>query len=438
MQMIYSSVLSPTARLQRFTGGRKYMQRSQKRASVPRPTPAPQRAPEPEKKPPRRKRRRAGFFYKLLTFLLLLTLWPAGLALLWRRKIRWRSGAKLLASVVSLAACILLLGFALTVDTGNAGYAAVQDSVNSYLDAAAEAIIAFGNQMGERMAVAYEDAGDFGSALWRKARTALADGIDAGVDFAAGVREKLDAKLAASPASDKEAETEANGATPEPTATPAPPVRAGSLPVYVPGSRPEPADGETVTSGMLLSDGTLKPDVAFKTASPETLARTFTVKSAGEATVYYNNGSKFYHRTPQCGPMLTSTAHRFEETRDRKYRRCNTCGAPDKALLDEAAVAWIDGDGVAHLNDECSAFSGDWSLTTAKAAVEAGNPGCEVCGASRYLKAVADGCELILRTPEPTTAPESDAEIALNPITAPEADAKATPETTPESTAAAQ
>ena len=402
MQAIISSP-SPAFRLQRFIGGRKYMQRSQKRAGVIRPTPAPQRVPEPEGKPPRRKRRRAGFFYNLLTFLLLLTLWPVGLALLWRRRIRWRGGAKLLASVLSLAACILLLGFALTVDTGDARYTAVQDEINGRLDTIAETILDLGGQADVRLNAAYKDAADFGEALWRRGRVVLADGIDAGAELAAGIRARIDARLEPSPT------PEADDATPAPTATPTPPVRAGTLPVYVPGSRPDPADGRTVTGGMLLSSGALRPQAAFETVSPEALARTFTVKSAGEATVYYNNGSKFYHRTSQCGPMLTSTAHRFEETRDRKYRRCNTCGAPDKALLDEAAIAWIDGDGTAHLSDECTAFNGDWSLTTAQQAVADGRRGCEVCGANRYLKAVSEGCELILRTPEPSASPEATA-----------------------------
>ena len=397
--------MQPVYPIRNGFGRRKYMQRSQKRRRVSHSVPTPPQPSEPSRKPRRPRKKRAGFFYGCATFVLLITLWPIGLVLLWQRKVRWHFASKLLTSVLTLAACILLLGFALTVDTGDTRYTVVQDTVNAYLDNAAANALSFGEYAGERITDAFEEAKDFGSAFSYRARNTLADGIEAGVDLAAPARKIIASKSAASPAAD---DTEKSVATPAQAATPAPAVKAGSLPVYVPGSRPDVNSGTRVTGGMLRIDGSVDEEEPFNTVNPETLARTFTVKSAGEAIVYYNNGSKYYHRTEQCGSMQTSTAHAFEETRDKKYRQCTACGAPDKALLDETEIAWVDENNVAHLSDECTAFNGAWTLMTAERAVGNGCAGCGVCGANRYLEAVAAGTELILRTVEP--AVEASAE----------------------------
>ena len=120
-----------------FAGGRDYMMRSEKRNGI-----RPPSSGNSGKKPPRRRRRRrAGFFYKLLMVLLLLVLWPVGLLMLWQRKVRWGAGTKLLTSVVTLVASIILIGFLLTVNTGNAQYSAMQNSVNDFLDEAADSLV---------------------------------------------------------------------------------------------------------------------------------------------------------------------------------------------------------------------------------------------------------------------------------------------------------
>ena len=52
--------------------------------------------------PPKRKRKRAGFFYSFFTLLLSLLLWPVGMIMLWKRKLRWSIGSKLLTSIITL------------------------------------------------------------------------------------------------------------------------------------------------------------------------------------------------------------------------------------------------------------------------------------------------------------------------------------------------
>lgn len=92
-------------RLHFFAGGYNYMMRSEKRRR------GAQGGASPDGRPPkRRRRRRAGFFYKFITLLLLLALWPVGLILLWRRRLRWSALTKLATSLVTLVACVVLIG----------------------------------------------------------------------------------------------------------------------------------------------------------------------------------------------------------------------------------------------------------------------------------------------------------------------------------------
>ena len=172
-EVLHANGFNPASRIH-FAHGRDYMMRSEKRGgsgSSHRPSSAPGR------RPPRR-RKRAGFFYKLMTVLLLLVLWPVGLMLLWRRKLRWGVATKLLASIVTLAACVVLIGFALTVNTGNERYTAMQDSVNSFLDTAADALIDAGGVVGEKAVQVWDGASDFAEALWDGGKIHLANGID--------------------------------------------------------------------------------------------------------------------------------------------------------------------------------------------------------------------------------------------------------------------
>ena len=64
--------------------------------------------------------------------ILLLTIWPFGLLMLWQRKVRWSAVTKLLTSLVTLAACIILIGFALTVNTNNPRYTAASSMASRW------------------------------------------------------------------------------------------------------------------------------------------------------------------------------------------------------------------------------------------------------------------------------------------------------------------
>lgn len=374
-----------------FAGGRSYMMRSEKRSGS---GPA-HRSPAPEGKPPRKRKKRAGFFYKVFTMLLLLTLWPVGLMMLWHRKLRWGAFTKFLTSIVTLAACIVLLGFALTVNTGNPQYTKVQDNINSFLDVAADKLINFGDIASEQAEIAFETASNLGEALWESSKVDLANGIDAGVALGQQLKTSI-LSLVEGPETETDEPAQANAA-PEATA-------AITAPTPEPTAEPTPEP------------------------TPEPLV--FTVKRAADATVYYNEGGKCYHMTSACGSMQSSVEHTLGETLEESNHRCTICGTPDKAILDEEHIIWQDADAIAHLSDECSEFAGSWKLMPAAEAIEKDLLSCTVCAADAYLEALANGDEMTVEaavsatatpapteepTPEPTEAPaeaEPSAEAA--------------------------
>ena len=447
--------------------GRSYMMRSEKRGSS---GPA-HRSPAPGKKPPRRRRRRAGFFYKLLMMLLLLTLWPVGLFLLWRRKLRWGVVTKLLTSVVTLAACIVLIGFALTVQTDNVQYTAVQDSVNTFLDEAADTLLNAGDVISEKAELVYDGMSEMGDALWSVGKTYLADGIDAGVLFAQHAKQEVTALLESISIESPEASTEKpseeadeetapveadesgeeNAEAPEASEAPVPAeitVNADdtTLPIFMPESSPAAQSGKSIAEGTLgrsgnLTEGEVAPTVeptlqVLPTATLEPL--TFTVKSAEAAIVFYNDGGKCYHKTSACASMKTSVEHVLGDTREVSNHRCTICGTPDKSIMDETHVVWTDAENIVHLSDECSAFSGMWNLIRAAEANEKALTACTECSADLYLRAVAAELDVVILRPEGESveaeATAAEAEPTTEPT--PEPTAEPTPEPTPEPTEA--
>ena len=423
---------------------RSYMVRSEKRRR-----PNPQHGSEQSGgRPPRKRRPRAGFFYKLLTILLLLVLWPIGMILLWRRKLRWSALTKVFTTIITLMACILLIGTALTVRTDNPYLTAAQDSVTGFLDAAADSVVDLSMTLGERVQLSLE-ALDQLNLLYREQNlTMMADAIDRGValaqevrgnvsEFVAGLSQQPETTEAPAdeietPAPDGETDAEPTAGTeapedaedvetedePEaaPTSVPAAEITVvyedEEIPVYIPQSTPDPEAGTMVIGGMLSRAGILDEDaLPDPTPEPTPESYSFAVKPAGEAIVFFNIGSgKFYHMTNVCGSMKDADTHTFAETAVNIHRPCERCTPPDKALLDETYIVWLDESETAHLSDECAAFEGTWNIVSAAAANEAGYTGCAACDADRYLEVLANGQDVTLEPYEPEPADEAEAE----------------------------
>lgn len=430
-----TNALAPSLRLQFARRG--YMVRSEKRR---RPSPNPSSNPGNRQRPPRKRRPRAGFFYKFFMVILLLTLWPFGLLMLWSRRLRWGTLTKIFTMIVTLMAAILLIGTALTLDIQHPQLKAAQSSINVFLDAAADSLVDFSAQLGKRVERSLESLDELNLQYRRQSLIQMADTIDRGVEIAQGVRESLGIG-ADNPDAEKEpvkatddapgAETpddaETGAEAPAPTSVPAAEIEVNSdseeLPVYIPETTPEIESGTAVISGMLSRAGVLE-ETALPTPTPEPTPEIlrFALKPAAEAVVYFNIGSgKYYHMAKTCGSMKNADSHTFAETADNIHEPCERCNPPAKALLDETYIVWLDENDTAHLSDECAEFEGQWSIVSADAANEAEYSGCAACEADRYLKALKDGktVELDDAQPEPT----------------PEATSKATAKATPKSSA---
>lgn len=440
MQITYNEALRPLGGMAFALGrSRDYMMRSEKRPST--------RSGSGRKKPPRR-RRRAGFFYTLFTILLSLIFWPIGMIMLWRRKVRWSAGAKLLFSVMSLFVCIFLIVFAITVPTGNEDITRVQDSINDFLDSATTGIAAGYEVVYEKCGKAIGDISDFAEVYAAFTANQLADGIDTMVDITTSARNAIVERLATdnpevttSPTANEEkatptpavsvsprpstAPTASESASPEtiqsasPDASAAPatnaPTKAATdnISVQLPGSTPDPASAVALQGGTLTSDGEMLPGVAPEgaaTATPEVTATpTATpvvkveVKNPGDALVYFNQSGTCYHMAESCKNMNTATQHTLAEAVAAGKIRCRTCGSPAGELLEAENVLWTDENQVLHTTDECADFEGLWNLLSLDNGLEEGYTLCESCHADTFCEGA--GIALSTPTPEPTATP---------------------------------
>ena len=435
-----SNAFAPSLRLQFARRG--YMVRSEKRQR-----PEPQRsAGQGDGRPPRKRRPRAGFFYKLFMAILLLILWPIGLIMLWNRRLRWNVLTKLFTMVITLMACILLIGTALTVKTSNPTLSAAQDKVNHVLDSAADGLVDFSVHLGERVELSLEALDELSALYQQQSLLQTADAIDQGVEIAQSLRERASgfiAGLSSNPADAPDAtpepeleidpdnvpdleadaddpEAEKSDATAAPTSAPVAEISVSTedeeLPVYIPGSTPEIANGAAVISGTLTRAGLLEAGEPEPTPSPEPENLSFSVKPAGEATVYFNIGSgRYYHMTNVCGSMKNADEHTFAETAENIHEPCERCAPPAKELLEETYIVWLDAENTAHLSDECADFEGQWNIVSADTANEEGYTGCATCGADRYLAALADGLSVTLEEAEAEPGEDAVSEDAEEP-----------------------
>ena len=436
MEMTFEQALRP-GMLQAFANrrGSGYMMRSEKRGGS--------YGNGSNRRPPRRKK--AGFIYIFFTLLISLILWPVGMVMLWRRKVRLQAGTKLLISLLTLCLSVFLIVFALMVPVDNPDYTAFQDRANDWLDKAAVDVAAAGDAAYKKSAETFQIMSDFTEASNDYSLITTADAIDQGVewagtarDYVVGLFNKDKAEPAGepteteapveeteapadteAPAEETEAPTEAPTEEPTeaPTEEPAPETEA---PTEAPTEEPTEAPAEAVASPIEQVEPEVTeeptPEATEEPApeiteepTPEAPAA-FAVKPAGEATVYYyEDGSKGFHRGPTRHGMGNAPAHTLAEAFAAGKHSCNSCGMPDETILTEEHVAWVDENNRIHTTDECASFSGEWRLISLAEAVEKGYEACPDCGATAYVESVY---------PAPTATPEPevvDPAIALKP-----------------------
>lgn len=411
--------------------GRDYMMRSERRPGYG------GQSGNNGKKPSRKKRRKAGFLYIFFALLLSIIFWPVGMILLWRRKVRWSAGAKLLSSLITLFLCVFLIVFLLTIPTENAAFTKFQDSANDFLDTATDTIGTVYEAAYEKGSEIYVQFTDFADAYSVYSVNMMADGIDKAIDIVSDAKSSIIALFC-----DGNVPEDDLGVTPQPDETEAPVSEAspsvepttGDIPdaklptanidVNIPEETPNPVEAQALSAGILYSDGSFNagetpepsPAAVHTEDSPEiTLTPTakpsptpaseitVEVKSAGEAVVYYNNSGSYYHMASSCKGMKRASEKTLAQAVEDGKKRCRTCGAPDGSILEAEHAVWVDENDQFHTTDECNTFEGKWQLMEIEEALNAGCLPCTDCEAEKYMTQL--GMVIPTPTPEPTATP---------------------------------
>ena len=271
MEMTFEQAMRP-GMLQAFANrrGSGYMMRSEKRGGG-------SYSGGPSRKPPRRKK--AGFVYIFFTLLISLILWPVGMVMLWRRKVRLQAGTKLLISLLTLCLSVFLIVFALMVPVDNPEYTAFQDRANDWLDKAAVDVAAAGDAAYKKGGETWQIMSDFAKAGNEYALATAADAVDKGVELAGTAKNAIvnlfhkdspepteapdkptEAPVEATEAPDDAKETEApetteTSAPDEPAETEAAPDATGELDIHLPETTPDEADAQALSEGALQAGG---------------------------------------------------------------------------------------------------------------------------------------------------------------------------------------
>ena len=411
-------------------GGSGYVMRSEKRPAY-----SGGDGNSPRRRKPRR--RRPSALYIIMTVLVSIILWPIGMVLLWRRKVRLQPGTKLLMSLLTLCLSVFLIVFLLTVPVDNARVTAAQDAANDWLDKAYGQIAVVGDAAWHKGVETWNAMYSFGQKAFQPVTATVADGLEKGVELAGSARDGL---IGLFGRHDDAPESVAHTLEPAPTAS-------AVLEIHIPGETPDPGESTPLSAGLLTADGefhigetpeptriealpTVKPQAvvtpipaqrlekeaadgdgtepvqdealaddagteaasnaaqaadapAEATAEPEP---TFQPLAAGGATVYYAPDGERYHMIPDCGGMTGAEAHTLKEAVDAGKQCCDTCGSPDAAILSFSFVAWVDEAGLYHTSANCEAFTGQWQLMPLNNAITGGYAPCAACQAELYAQ----------------------------------------------------
>ena len=304
MEMTFEQAMRPGL-LQAFANrrGSGYMMRSEKRSGS--------YGNGSNHRPPKRKK--AGFVYIFFTLLISLILWPVGMVMLWRRKVRLQAGTKLLISLLTLCLSVFLIVFALMVPVDNPEYTAFQDRANDWLDKAAVDVAAAGDAAYKKSTETWQVMSDFTEAGSDFALLQSADALDKGVELAGQARASIEDLLHREPAepeatevpadtedpdaTDAPADTEAPAYTDAPEATEAPaeveatePAEAtDDIDIHLPEEAPAEEDAQALSAGILHADGSFEAGVeapveATEAPSEPTEAPVETAEAPVEAT----------------------------------------------------------------------------------------------------------------------------------------------------------
>ena len=328
---------------------------------------------------PHRKRRKKnlGLGYGIAAVIVSIIMWPAGMLMLWVKRLKWTVGVKLIASVLTLIMCLCWIGFGLTVQTDNPKVTYVQDKINGFLAETADASIEAAGKLADDVSVAATEVYTYACANLAPAVEWTGDIIGQGKDIVLGWFgvDPTEDKTTDPDTGDVLTDVPGDDASAEPTATP-----------------------RIITNTPAPARVTPKPtQIAIgAVATPEIPAPS--IKPAGEAIVYHTSNGVGYHRASRCVGMSSAKPYTLAESVADGLHACGNCKVPDESILDcDEPVMWVDKSDIYHMSDECASFDGKWTLMPLTEAGEAGCQPCPDCGAEKYI--------YVAPTPEPTAEP---------------------------------
>ena len=118
-----------------------------------------------------------------------------------------------------------------------------------------------------------------------------------------------------------------------------------------------------------------------------------------------------------CDGMKSAPAGTLAEAVSTNHKSCSKCMSPDASILEERDVIWTDENKLFHLTDECSNFTGTWSLMTLTDALTNGYTPCTTCKAGLYMATRAQTAAEATETPEPAATEEPVATATPEPET---------------------
>ena len=231
-------------------------------------------------------RPKAGLFYIIMTIIISVILWPVGMVMLWRKKVRMQAGTKLLISLLTMCLCIFLIVFALTVHVDNEKYTEFQDQANDWLNKASADLAVAGDAAYRQGVETWGVMTEFAENASEPVMNTVADGMDRAVALACQARSKIQGvpveEIVPEALSDLVPKTEipvssdlgADGSTIE---------------IHLPGNTPAPEDARPLEAGLLSPDGSVKPgETPEPTQTPEPTAAPTATPEPTEAPLVWS------------------------------------------------------------------------------------------------------------------------------------------------------
>jgi len=386
---------------------RNYMMRSEKRPGYPN---------TPPQKP------KKSVWYQILTIILLIVLCPVGLILLWRKRLRWPGGVKLLATLLSIIMLFLELGAALWYPFKDERIRHIQHEASVVIGQAADACTDFFHEAGENWTAFVQNGREIGAAAGNHALGMLLDAIASPTPVPTqvppltlregdGNRDAIASLMNTPTPSPTPSPTPTPTLTTEPTATPtATPTAEPEETIEASANileRPTPSGNAVMTPDPNASatpvppvtptptpsptpDATNTPEPTTKpTLDPASIPK---LQDPGEVTVWHTSDGKWYHKASVCGSMSNASEHTLSSAVSKGKTACPYCYPHEEKWAKENRPAvYLSADGYWHTRTGCESNTDEWTIELLDdVRANASLRPCDACGARYYTNGVPE------------------------------------------------